>query len=136
MCTTIVLGTRSLKTRPITNAFGRLLPFKHCEMWLYERLLSRKGDISRGARRGLTNRCTQNPCDAACIVFIGFVAHRRECAFDLACFHTHDLKACRLQAVGQILSERACFQSNTFDLNAQIVQLGDNVLNIRGKLSF
>jgi len=54
----------------------------------------------------------------------------------LARFHTHNFKTRCLQAVSQILGERARFQADTFNIKFKIIQIGDDVLNIRGQLGF
>jgi hypothetical protein len=54
-------------------------------------------------------------------------------SIDLPRFHADDVEACCLQTVGQVLSERASFQTDTVDIKFEIIQIGDNVLNIRGK---
>jgi len=46
MCITIVLGAGLLRTRPITYATGRLLPFKFHQLEQSERPLLMKADIA------------------------------------------------------------------------------------------
>jgi hypothetical protein len=45
MCTTIVLGTRSRETRPITNAFGRFPTFANIPIRSSERLLTMRAAV-------------------------------------------------------------------------------------------
>jgi hypothetical protein len=67
--------------------------------------------------------------DASRIVLVSLVAHRRECRLDLTSFHADDFVASKLQAIRQVLRERAGLQTDFGDLNIELVEEGNDVCN-------
>ena len=78
----------------------------------------------------------QQLCDTSCIVLVGLVAHGRECRLDLASFHADHLVTSKLQAVGQVLCERAGLETDFGNLNVELVEEGNDVRNLGVCLAF
>ena len=64
------------------------------------------------------------------------LAHRRKRRLHLPGLHADDLKASRLQAVGQALGERAGLEAYLSDLDIEIVEEGIDVRNFGVCLAF
>ena len=78
----------------------------------------------------------QQLCDATRIILVGLVAHGRECRLHLPGLHADDLKASRLQAVGQVLGERAGLEADLRDLYLELTEESDDILYLRVRLAF
>jgi hypothetical protein len=69
------------------------------------------------------------------LVAVGLVAHRRQRGADLACFQANDFKARRLQAIGQVLGERAGLEAHRPHVAIEAVQALDDGVNLGGQLA-
>src|SRR4029453_9710308 len=80
--------------------------------------------------------CAQALCYPTRVILVCFVTHCGQRRVDLACLQTYHLKAGRLQAVGEVLRERAGLEPYDFRLCAKFAQARDDPRNLRGDLRF
>ena len=83
---------------------------------------------------GAVPAAAQDLRQATRIVAVGLVAHGGQRGGGLARLQANHLKACLLQAVGQVLREGAGFEPDLLDLETESTQAGHNDVDLGGNL--
>lgn len=73
--------------------------------------------------------------DSTRIVSIGLVAHGRQRGGDLACLQADGFEAGRLQAIAEVLRQRAGFEADGRDVLAEGAQAGHYLVDLRNDLA-